>query len=423
MARELGQMTEKKRQHTAFVRARLWLVALFIGFWASLYLVGYAMPYGFLVVLAAEAAALASLLAGLRNVRTVHSLDRMHQALLACELVAHSAIFYFLGGVSWLGGVAYFYALLYGVVFLTWRQAALFAAAVCAAFLVTVTLDSSGFLPHQWYLPQGADRYQDPEFLAATSVSFVGVIATITLWMVFIGSELRHERDVALRTNEELVKTQQELQLLNQELETKVAERTRVLAFRAEHDQLTGLLNRGSVTRRAQDSLALAQRSQQPLTVIVADGDNFKTCNDKGGHVYGDQVLRILADTLKESCRETDVVGRLGGDEFLIVLPNTAAVGALRYCRRLLRLLQQKQRDCEDESLPVPALSLGVAVFPQHGVEMEELIRVADKAMYDAKAEGGARWKVGTCGATFGAQQRLPSRRPAPAPLASTVTD
>lgn len=416
-------MTEKKRQHTAFVKARLWLVALFIGCWAFLYLAGNAMPYGFLVVLAAEAVALAGLLGGLRRVRSAHTLDRMHQALLACELVAHSAMFYFLGGVSWLGGIAYFYAVLYGVVFLTWRQAVLFAAAVSGAFLITVTLDSSGFLPHQWYLPQGADRYQDPEFLAATSVGFVGVISTITFWMIFIGNEMRHERDVALRANEELVKTQQELQLLNQELETKVAERTRVLAFRAEHDQLTGLLNRGSVTRRAQESLALAQRSQQPLTVIVADGDNFKTCNDKGGHVYGDQVLRILADTLKESCRETDIVGRLGGDEFLIVLPNTAAVGALRYCRRLLRLLQQKQRDCEDESLPVPALSLGVAVFPPHGVEMEELIRVADKAMYDAKAEGGARWKVGTCGATFGAERRQPSRRPEPAPLASTVTD
>ncbi len=416
-------MTEKKRQHTAFVRARLLLVLLFVGLWGLLFLAGYGMPYGFLFVLVAEAAALTAFLYGLQVVRTPHTLDRMHQGLLFCELTAHSAIFYFLGGVSWLGGIAYFYAVLYGGVFLTWRRAVLFSVAVSLAFVTTMTLDSSGVLPHQWYLPQGADRYQDTEFLVTTSIGFVGVISTITFWMVFIGNELRHERDVALRANEELVKTQEELRLLNQELEQKVIERTRVLAFRAEHDQLTGLLNRGSVTRRAQESLALARRSEQPLTVIIADGDNFKTCNDRGGHVYGDEVLRTLADTLKESCRETDLVGRLGGDEFLIVLPNTAVTGALRYCRRLLRLLRKKQGAWRDERLPLPALSLGVAVFPRHGPEMEELIRVADKAMYDAKAEGGARWKVGACGATFSAERHRDGHPEPVALLAGPVTD
>ncbi len=417
-------MAEQKRQHRAFVIARLVLVVLFIGLWGLLFVAGYPMPYGFLFALMAEAATLAAFLFTLKRVRAAGTLDRLHQLLLFCELGFHSAIFYFLGGVSWLGGIAYLYALLYGAVFLTWRQAALFSVAVGLAFVTVVTLDGSGVLPHQWYLPQGADRYRDPEFLLTTSVSFVGVISTISFWMVFIGNEMRRERDVALRANDELVKTQRELRLLNEELEHKVAERTRVLAFRAEHDQLTGLLNRGSVTRRAQETLALARRSQQPLSVIVADGDNFKTCNDRGGHVYGDRVLRTLADVLIESCRETDLVGRLGGDEFLIVLPNTAAAGALRYCRRLSRLLQRKQSVWPEERLPLPTLSLGVAVFPEHGPEMAELISVADKAMYDAKAEGGARWKVGASGATFTLDRRRADGHPEPAaPLAGPAGD
>jgi len=390
-------------------------VLLFCALWIGLLFIGYPMPRGFLAVLVVEGCLLTGFVYKMRRAETPAELSRSHGALLLTELVCHSAIFYFLGGVLWLGSIAYLYALLYAAVFLTWRQAAVFAFAICIAFLSTVALDAAGVIPHQWYLPQGPDRYQDPHYLVPTCISFVGVIATVTFWMVFIGEEMRRERNVALRANAELMHTQEELRQLNEMLEAKVAERTKVLAFRAEHDQLTGLLNRGSISRRAQETITLARRDKQQVAVIVADGDNFKTCNDTGGHVYGDQVLRTLADSLRESCRESDTVGRFGGDEFLILLPGTDGSGAARYCRRLLAELADKRGKWPDSRLPFPSVSLGVAVFPQHGDDVEELVRVADKAMYDAKASGGGRWRVGANGDVFELpDERVTDERPEP---------
>jgi len=377
------------------VIARIILVALFIGFWFTLTPIGYQMPYGFLIALVAEMALLVTCLVILNMVQRSRSLDVLHGVLLTGELVCHSTMFYFLGGVNWLGCIAFIYGIVYAAVFLSWKQAAFFTACVCAAFMGIIALDATGSIGHQVFLPQGPDRYKDMDYLVPTAVSFIGVMGTLTFWMVFLGGELRRERDVTMRAYDELRIAQAELRRLNEDLEAKVAERTKVLSFRAEHDALTGLLNRGTISRRCQEVLAQAARSGQKVAVIVADGDDFKSCNDRVGHGYGDTVLRSLGDTLRETSRESDYVGRLGGDEFLVVLPNTATVGAVRYCRRLTKELQAKKNVVED-GFPFPMLSLGVAVFPDHGSHLDELTRVADRAMYEAKAAGGARWRLGT---------------------------
>ncbi len=217
---------------------------------------------------------------------------------------------------------------------------------------------------------------------------FVGVLGTIAFWMAWLGNEVRRERDEALRANGELVAVQAELTALNEELERKVEERTEALLRRADTDQLTGLLNRGAMTRRFRELLALAQRGGRPLAVILADGDDFKACNDRGGHPYGDRILQFLARALSERSREADHVGRMGGDEFLMVLPDTDAAGAVRVCRRVARQIERKKERAW-EGLPVPTLSFGVAVYPQCGGSVDELIRSADQAMYRAKGEGG----------------------------------
>lgn len=383
---------------------------MFVALWAALLPLGYPMPYGFLAALLAEIAALLIFLRCVRGANRAETLETLHVALVLCELGFHSAMVYFLGGVSWLGPIAYLYALLYALVFFTRRQAAIFTVMVIASFILVVSLDGAGVLPHQWYLPQDANRFQDPGFLVPTTIGFVGVMSTVAFWMVFIGNEMRRETDAALRANAELLRAQDELRALNDELERKVEERTQVLAYRAEHDQLTDLLNRGAIQHKCLDLLALARRGRRPLTAIVADADNFKVCNDIGGHEYGDAVLKALARSLAASCRETDLIGRTGGDEFLIVLPDTGEHGAVRFCKRALKQLEGTRRKWQGEGPPIPNISLGIAVYPNHGSDLDDLVRVADKAMYEAKASGGGRCHVGKSADELEARQASPEK-------------
>jgi diguanylate cyclase (GGDEF)-like protein len=374
----------------------LLLVTMFVALWAALLPLGYPMPYGFLIALLAEIGTLLLFQRAVLRAESNDALEKLHISLVLCELVFHTAMVYFLGGVSWLGPIAYLYALLYAVVFFSKQQAAILTVMVAASFIFIVSLDGAGVLPHQWYLPQDADRFENPGFLVPTTIGFVGVVSTVAFWMVFIGNEVRRETEAALRANAELVKAQEELRALNDALERKVEERTQVLAYRAEHDQLTGLLNRGAVQHKCLEMLALARRGGRPLTAIVADADGFKVCNDRGGHEYGDRVLQALATALHLSCRETDFIGRLGGDEFLIVLPDTGESGAVRFCRRALKRLESARREWRGErTLPLPQISMGIAVYPDHGSDLDDLVRVADTAMYEAKADGGGRCRVG----------------------------
>jgi diguanylate cyclase (GGDEF)-like protein len=390
----LDVFDRNRRQHRAFALARLALVLLFIGLWLAFFAAGFQMPYAFIGILCAEAFVLLLYRVLLERLPSDTWLSRLHYALLTAELGFHTAIVYFLGGLSWLGAVAYIYAVMYATVFLTPRQAVLFSAAVATAFISIITLDATGQIPHQWYLEQGPDRYRDTEFVVTTSAAFLGVIATVTFWMVFIGGEVRRERDEALRANTASAAVQEQLRLLNEELEKKVEERTEALLKRAETDQLTGLLNRGAVARRLREMLALAQRGGRPLAVILADGDKFKTCNDIVGHHHGDMILQYFARAFNDKSRETDYIGRMGGDEFLLVLPDTDAAGAVRVCRRVARYVQ-RNRDPSWEGLPVPTLSFGIAVFPGCASEADDLIHIADQAMYRAKREGGGCWRLG----------------------------
>lgn len=382
----------KKRQHRAFVSARLIIVSAFIGLWPLMFLVGLPLPIGFLVALVVEAGTLLAYGWLAQRVRSGRTLDWLHYALLTAEIGFHSAMVYYLGGASWLGATAYIYAVLFAAAFLSRWQTVVFTMAVAAASLTLFSLEGAGIIAHQEFLPQGPDRYQDPRFLATSAVMFVGVLGTVAFWVAWLGSEVRRERDDALRANVELVTVQGQLQVLNEELELKVAERTEALQRRAETDQLTGLLNRGAITHRLRELLALAQRGGRPLAVILADGDNFKACNDCGGHPYGDRILQFLARGLTERSRETDHVGRMGGDEFLIVLPDTDTPGVVEVCRRVARYIE-KNKEPAWKDLPVPTLSFGIAVFPNCGSSVEELIRAADQAMYRAKREGRNCWR------------------------------
>lgn len=160
--------------------------------------------------------------------------------------------------------------------------------------------------------------------------------------------------------------------------------RTRQLA---EHDALTGLLNRRSLLTWADDELSRSQRHGLPLSFITMDLDHFKRVNDERGHAIGDRVLRELASCLLAGVRREDRLGRMGGEEFLLVLPHTGLEEASALAERLRVAVEQQLRLGPDWLL---TLSLGVAAW-QSGQDLNDCLQAADQALYRAKALGRNR--------------------------------
>ncbi|MCG8393023.1 MAG: diguanylate cyclase [Pseudomonadales bacterium] len=161
------------------------------------------------------------------------------------------------------------------------------------------------------------------------------------------------------------------------------------------HDPLTGLANRRELFERFATELARGRRTGNPLAVCVMDLDHFKQINDRHGHAAGDQVLVRVAQLLRESLRETDVLGRIGGEEFVLVLPDTDAAGAATVIERCREQIHRSPvRFDQGESLTVSA-SFGITVC-QAGAALSEtqLITRADEALYRAKASGRNRVEV-----------------------------
>ena len=154
----------------------------------------------------------------------------------------------------------------------------------------------------------------------------------------------------------------------------------------AHFDQLTGLPNRAFLNDRFRYALSLAQRSGATLAVMFLDVDHFKDINDTLGHNVGDLVLMRLAKRLKEAVREEDTLSRQGGDEYILILPSTDADGAGMLASNLIEIVA---RPCqiEQHELTVTA-SIGIAIYPHDGKDLESLSKNADIAMYRAKREG-----------------------------------
>ncbi len=155
----------------------------------------------------------------------------------------------------------------------------------------------------------------------------------------------------------------------------------------AYHDALTGLPNRLLVADRLQLALAHAQRLQHQVAVLYLDLDRFKVVNDSLGHLAGDALLREVARRLCAALREEDTVGRLGGDEFQVVLGDIVdAAAAAHVAEKLMQALAAPFL-LEGHEVHVSA-SLGIALFPRDGASAELLLKYADTALYEAKAEG-----------------------------------
>jgi diguanylate cyclase (GGDEF)-like protein/PAS domain S-box-containing protein len=168
------------------------------------------------------------------------------------------------------------------------------------------------------------------------------------------------------------------------------------LSEMATRDALTGLFNRRETARLLDEEVARAERYQRSLSVLWIDLDHFKETNDRFGHAAGDRVLQCLSDLLAESVRSVDTVGRFGGEEFVVILPEMGRQGAEETAERLR--CKAAESSCRIDNGPEIdiTISIGVAVFPGHGSNSADLCLVADQAMYRAKRAGRNRIEMGT---------------------------
>ncbi|MDX1558547.1 MAG: sensor domain-containing diguanylate cyclase [Marinobacter sp.] len=156
----------------------------------------------------------------------------------------------------------------------------------------------------------------------------------------------------------------------------------------ATRDPLTGLFNRREMSRVLEEELERARRYQRPMAVLWVDFDHFKDVNDTFGHAAGDSVLRSVSRLLLGSVRSVDAIGRFGGEEFVIVLPEMDLEEAQDTAERLRRKVAEKPQPLGNGQEVPLTISVGIAVYPDHGQTASTLCAAADKAMYLAKQRG-----------------------------------
>ena len=199
-------------------------------------------------------------------------------------------------------------------------------------------------------------------------------------------SQLRRAREqLEQLVDERTRQLSQSVEALEQKvLEQQVAE-ARIQQL-AHYDSLTGLPNRVLLHERSSQAIQMARRNSEPLALLFLDLDHFKNVNDSLGHRVGDELLKVLAQRLRLTVREQDTVSRLGGDEFILLLPGTDAAGAGRVAAKVMEQATHAFHIDQHELTVTP--SIGIALFPEDGADFDTLSKRADIAMYRAKHDG-----------------------------------
>ncbi|MGH1460506.1 MAG: sensor domain-containing diguanylate cyclase [Neptuniibacter sp.] len=195
---------------------------------------------------------------------------------------------------------------------------------------------------------------------------YIGISTDIT--------EQKHLENQVRRSHHELELRLEEINKLKDKLQTQ-----------ATHDSLTGLYNRRYLEEHA--ALSFLDPDRGPTSILMVDIDNFKSINDVYGHSIGDKTLAYLAKVLRSECRSNDLVCRYGGDEFLLILPNTPLTSALKRAEWMRKNYQLHIGESIPE-LSKSSISIGIAVSPDNADSFEKLYQAADKALYAAKEKG-----------------------------------
>lgn len=188
---------------------------------------------------------------------------------------------------------------------------------------------------------------------------------------------------------------QTDLRRLNDSLEEQVKERTIKLTeaktqaeILAKIDPLSCLNNRRAFFEQADKIEALAKRYKHQYTVIMIDLDNFKMVNDNYGHATGDEVIELLGKKIIEVIRSTDIAGRIGGEEFAIILPETKSDKALELAERLRSEISALKINTSSRDFLTFTASIGVAELSTNDTNFSDTLQRADKALYQAKRQG-----------------------------------
>ncbi|MBF0570929.1 MAG: GGDEF domain-containing protein [Candidatus Omnitrophica bacterium] len=152
-------------------------------------------------------------------------------------------------------------------------------------------------------------------------------------------------------------------------------------------DGLTGVYTRRYFLERFEEEIKRASLRKSSLSFLMIDADHFKLVNDQYGHLAGDLVLKEISNIIQENVREIDIVGRFGGEEFCVILPDTDLEGSRVVAERIRKSAQKRLIKAYDSTLRV-TLSIGLAVYPSDGTLLEELMDKADWALYRAKSQG-----------------------------------
>lgn len=164
------------------------------------------------------------------------------------------------------------------------------------------------------------------------------------------------------------------------------------MSEQANIDPLTGIYNRRFCEDYARKLMAMARRKNTPLGFIMMDLDHFKSINDVYGHETGDRILKQFAKTVTQSMRETNLIARFGGEEFVVLLPDTDSKACQLVAERIRKAIAHMSLPAaKEKSIPQITVSLGIAVYPEHGAALEDVLQASDRALYESKRAGRNR--------------------------------